>query len=165
MRQLTDCYGSERGLHVCISGVFPSSDPQRPGEFNRMRPEHRVRIARAALIRAGVMDLAPARAMASDSTPVKPAARRPFQDRAARLHRALDKILDKLELRRSHRVSAPRPNVERRAENVNFVAADDASHETGAVAARLHGRAGDGHVLSDLERFQLDAARTTGGVI
>lgn len=87
MRRLTDCYAGEDGLHCTLSGIFPNSVEDTPGthrHFNTLSPAERVKIARAALVSAGMKGLPPleqvrcdrhGRAIALDADSVTPVLR------------------------------------------------------------------------------------------
>jgi hypothetical protein len=71
MRQVVESYAGQRltsdenCLHVVLTGVL-GSGLNKPSEFNKMSALQRARIARDALARAGVVDLAPAAGRALD---------------------------------------------------------------------------------------------------
>jgi hypothetical protein len=152
----------ENCLHIVLTGAIGNA-LDAPNRFNQMSPLERTRIARDALARAGVVDLAPAgRSRAADAAPRRTrdalfghicgpsgSTEEPTKDsatRAARLHRALDRVLDKRERRRKRR-GADRHDENRVAADGTTAGMERAVAETVREGGRGF-RAGD---LADLQ--------------
>jgi hypothetical protein len=189
----------ENCLHIVLTGAIGNA-LDAPNRFNQMSPLERTRIARDALARAGVVDLAPAgRSRAADAAPRRTRdalfghicgpsgiTEEPTKDsatRAARLHRALDRVLDERERRRKRRRKR-RPEHDRdtqvsadsataaqerqvlRTRNFGYEQTDKGSKLPRSPRAMDAGRAlgYDGLPMSDLEFYRRAASDCCGGV-
>jgi hypothetical protein len=177
VRQVVESYAGQRltseenCLHIVLTGAI-GSELDAPSRFNQMSPLERTRIARDALARAGVVDLAPAgRAMdeAPEDYRVSAEDRDAFREILARLRsrrkpRGADRH-DENRVAADNSATAALDRDCKRTRDFGYAETDRGSklpRSTRVMDARPLGY--DGRPMNDLEYYRNAAFETTGGV-